>query len=267
MKKLLKRVLCIAALAAVCLSFASCQAIDEMREQQAFWKDEENEKVIVFRGHEYYLLPEDENFDADGHDYTYGYVTESDVPVLLSGNMGYRMICSDDGTFIQVLNGGSFYCIDDRYNEMIKLFENYKLDNFCYYDYIMNDNHSYSIVKKLVDGKVKEALTKTLEGEYEKDDKGLGLNSPDIYLCDESLLFMSGSSPYSLRIEKDTAYVLTAHETNYVSYRVPDEYYDVIVDFYNQNNQYPFGSGEIFYATDDIYDYEMSSDVFTEASY
>ena len=102
MKKIIRisALLLIAALTA--LSLCSCQSLDDQRSHHAFYTDDDHLK-IEFEGNTYhfiypgtYTIINDNNIWND----TY-YVTENDVPVLLSGWYGNYMYINKDKTIIE----------------------------------------------------------------------------------------------------------------------------------------------------------------------
>ena len=128
----------VAVLCLVCLLLpllCGCNALDKMREKQAFFDAEGN---ILWNGKVYKKLPSGEDFcpEWDGGQIC---VTEEDVPVLLSN------VCADsfydiyeDGLFLEyqgfyeITGEEHFYCREDRYEEFAKkLQEGFAVDVVC----------------------------------------------------------------------------------------------------------------------------------------
>ena len=119
MKKILKTVAVILLVCSMLFAVTGCNYIDEMRANQGFWQKDGS---ILFRGSEYILLPACEQLDPEWDD-AWIYITEPDVPVLLSDKFGDWVDVSENGYFILATyeNGGtdlSVYCRKDKYEEI-----------------------------------------------------------------------------------------------------------------------------------------------------
>ena len=130
MKKYIK-LLCVLLLTVmICLCFCSCMELDQMRDKQAFWGS--TEETLYFRNAEYKLLPacNDLSLTPGGH----GYITENDVPVLLSTSLGQHMSYDRDAIFI--VSGhwqnkpecNKVWCRADKYDEICKAIDSYTPD-------------------------------------------------------------------------------------------------------------------------------------------
>ncbi len=114
MKKILKISALGLAVIIMCMSFCGCAELDEQKESQAFWTEAGSKDSITYNGKTYKLL---ENNEYHNPQYNHGwgktiFVTEPDVPILLSTDFGIDLQLSSDGTFI------SGY-ISDKYEEEI----------------------------------------------------------------------------------------------------------------------------------------------------
>ena len=101
MKKITKISALVIAVTLMCLSFTGCAELDKMKEQQAFWTEKGSKNSITYDGAEYIAID-----NPDSYNPTYNsnedfiYVTDADVPVLLSSDFGVSLQISNDKNFI-----------------------------------------------------------------------------------------------------------------------------------------------------------------------
>lgn len=117
MKKNVKTVLVLLTAVGLLLCLCGCSGLENMRKKQAF-PGENGE--ILWNGAVYKALPGNEDFYVETGDYSeLVYVTEPDVPVLLSSMFSEMdLYPSGDGVFLEDLDAGIYYCREDRYEEM-----------------------------------------------------------------------------------------------------------------------------------------------------
>ena len=102
----MKRTLKISALALViamlCLSFCGCAALDDRKDTHAVWTQKGSKDSITYNGEVYKLLEnEDEHNPAYNEENLLTlYVTEPDVPAILSKRFGIDLQLSSDENFI-----------------------------------------------------------------------------------------------------------------------------------------------------------------------
>lgn len=116
----------------LCVSLTGCDALDEARAAQGFWRESD----ILLNGNLYkpapsgeYLYPEFDRFES------YIHVTADDVPVLLSifGDLYY---ISDNHLFLEDEKIGTLYCRADVYEEIAdKLVNGFEPKAYCYWSY------------------------------------------------------------------------------------------------------------------------------------
>ena len=132
MKKALRIVACLLVAVLACFSFSGCEMLDEMRACHAKRLESGN---IELNGQEYRALPSNQWFQPD-YDGEWIYVTDPDVPVLLSTKLGDMAESSSDGLFIRTSDEnseGTVYCRLDRYDEMLKRMEKgFTATGYCY---------------------------------------------------------------------------------------------------------------------------------------
>ncbi|MEE1314167.1 MAG: hypothetical protein UHS49_00160 [Faecalimonas sp.] len=127
MKKMKRIVIAVGILAVMCVGLSGCRQIDNMRKKQAIVTSGE---MIVIDGKEYLKLPECEFLtpefsyfaDSYGDSDSTIYMTDEEVPVLLSSIIGERGDISLDGIFIDGYDG-TYYCREDKYEEMLDIIE------------------------------------------------------------------------------------------------------------------------------------------------
>lgn len=115
MKKNTKFLVLLLAMLLMCLCLTGCDELDEMREIQAFWTTQGSTDSITYNGVEYKKLPGYNNPNPmyNSQYSKYIYVTDRDVPVLLSSRFSDIMDVSDDENFIS----GYCYTTDYYYSE------------------------------------------------------------------------------------------------------------------------------------------------------
>lgn len=209
MKKTIKRISALVSAVACCLVLCSCSAIKQMRQAQAVYS--ENEGEIIYNGDVYKSLNIKELPDelaVQTGDICY--ITERDVPVLLSETFGQWAHVNSNKT---IINGDVYYAREDVYDYAVDMIENPRLSK-CY---------------------VEVYNTETLEAEYKEIPQryltaiygiSLGYNhysQPDEYIetVDSVVIYMGDEK------EMFTAHVFTIDELingDIVIYSY-DEYY------------------------------------------
>lgn len=163
MKRAFKYLLTVLLLFITCFSLCSCQSLDELKADQAFYgynKDGKvNKEEIIFRGNTYKMLTEvfdsieyKNNVWFEGKLSTY--VTENDVPVLLMDYFGDTVEFSDDCIIIcrypdydYSIGNAVYYCREDMYDEVCKKIKNHEFGD--YYINMYNDEQHEFEYKKI----------------------------------------------------------------------------------------------------------------------
>lgn len=241
MKKYL-RIASILFVLAACMVLSGCSLIDEMRASHGFW-DNGN---IKLGDDEYILMSEN---DSLLNDYLYDefedpiYITECDVPVLLSVFCGDDFRLSGDGIFLRryyYSESDTVYCRKDKYDDIVKrIDEGNFFDGMCYFYY----DDSYEYVYRFLTNSEIETIENVLATEEP-------LNLPEnaefpydymiyIYRCSEDLVFSEDA--YELFVSDGTYYITAQDDGDFPIYRVPHEYNDVfeeIMSDYVNSDQY-----------------------------
>ncbi len=113
MKKMLKTLALFLTVALLCVTLTGCVALDEARENHAFYTPEGD---VLWGETTYRLLPECDELRPVWGNYAMVYVTEPDVPVLLRTIFGYGGNTTQDKVFLSCYGG--LYCRADRYEEI-----------------------------------------------------------------------------------------------------------------------------------------------------
>ena len=116
MKRAWKRCIALLLILLLTLGLCGCDALDDMRKAQ-MQLDENGD--VVFEGIRYQRLPESEFLSPEYSGLHYIYITEPDVPVLLSHILWEAMMdISDDGNFLIDMENGVCYCREELYESV-----------------------------------------------------------------------------------------------------------------------------------------------------
>ncbi len=227
----------------LCLSFCSCAYIDEERLYHAKWTDDAK-NVISFRGNDYIKLPycEDLNFIDSGEE-EMSFVTENDVPLLLSSLYGDCVTVSKDGEFLSVETWSfladeytfGIYCRADLYNELLTAIETYKLDRYCVHEpkeyYDEDGYYHYESSYRLLSEKTTECIKTAISNGGVVTDSIRWDYGADIFLCDQSLRFISSDELdwMYLSVENDgSVSVATYDKDSYFSDDIKYKVYNIV---------------------------------------
>lgn len=195
MKKYLKLVSVLLLSLLICLSFCSCFDVEGMREAHAKWGNAEK-TIIKFQGEEYKLLPKcDALYVAPSEDSNNGYVTDSDVPVLLSESYGWSIVIGRDaemlvaGIWEDDYNCNRVFCRSDLYEAKVNAIENFELNAYCIYDPIVGRSVSQY---RLLKDKTIAAINLALSGEGVEMDS-FNRSGEGIYTCDKTMQFIGNA--------------------------------------------------------------------------
>ena len=130
MKQKIRTILVLLLIPFLLVAFTACETLDDLRNTQGFWEEDGS---ISLHGTRYLKLPPCEEIAIDAETDTF-YITEPDVPVLLSSMYGDYFSRSEDARFLR--GNGEFYCHSDHYEEIKTRIENgVEMDHFCYTEY------------------------------------------------------------------------------------------------------------------------------------
>lgn len=116
MKQLWKRGAALLVILVLVLGLCGCDALDAMREAQTQYGEDGS---ILYKGVAYMLLPESEYLSPEYDVWKEIYVTDPDVPVLLSQAIYIeRLALSLDGNFLISMSDDVVYCREELYDSV-----------------------------------------------------------------------------------------------------------------------------------------------------
>lgn len=225
MMKKWKRWLVLALATVLCLSLCGCAELETMRAEHGVWQEDGS---ILWNGAVYRKL---ENTTAvEEFDFTYSYVTiyvtEPDVPVLLSTMFGEGMDVYAYGTILghydyRLAEGRTtWYCREDVYDEMVKELEGgIQLNTYFYYyyDYQKGESVKYYLTEEQANT-IHRILT-TVDPVPSKDFDEPREDGLYLYICDDSHRFEQDTDKWLCRTP--SSYYIESFDEFYV---VPMEY-------------------------------------------
>ena len=143
MKKNVKRILVLLVALSLVFVFCGCDGLDEMRNAQAF---SNVDGTITWQGNTYKLLPSRTYFNPDISNSTPVFVTEPDVPVLLSTMFAEKTFYAtmDNKILVSTYGETTHYCIDSEYDAMCeRLRAPFEPEIVCYQYGFYNEETGY----------------------------------------------------------------------------------------------------------------------------
>lgn len=185
MKNTVKRLASVLLIILICLSLCSCAELDEMKEQQAFFLNEDHTEIL-WNDVVYKCIPLNDNILGDFQ--MAGYMTNSDVPVLLSGMFGYSFTVVEPYGIIHGVKD-MYYCKADEYDYYMTLLANYNKDKYAYRTDELIGEHSYRSYLNIVDTETVKAIEEILAF-HKVEDFNLQTNwMYSIYTCEDTGTF------------------------------------------------------------------------------
>lgn len=242
MKKQFKYVLVLLLVVAQLFLLCGCIPLDEMRENQAFF-DENGD--ILWNGSTYKLLPSSELLLPEIDYETSVWVTQPDVPVLLSAVMADVWLSANkDGSILESMYEYQYYCREELYDSLCARMENFTPDLVCYsYDVFDEENYEFDTqyyVLSQEQCEVIELVTQTVEPTAMDNSWYLDYEW-SVYLeeCSEDMLLRRNS--LDIAVNGDTYYLLLYTDTQTLAFTVPDgckAAFDEIVSTYLEKDYY-----------------------------
>lgn len=263
MKKTIKSVLAVLVVFSVCLSLCSCNWLDEMKSDQAFFN--EDKTCINFGENTYSLLPDSYGTDYInlGFEYEYIYVTESDVPVLLMSIFGEYADVKSDQTILGIIDDTDYttkyYCRDDIYHDVLEVVSAKSHDNYCveiYKEYIEDEetgeiteinngyaddgyyfNSTFTYEYVILEDEIKDVINDIIsEGtpvsQSEADINWDNVGCVEIYQCDDNTLVVIPSVTLYYGYYGRPCY-LGVGDASMLYYPISNEYMTQIEALYN----------------------------------
>ena len=113
-----KKIICLVLTILICFSLSGCKVIDRMRNSQIHYNKNQN---LVYNNKVYKLLPDCEAFAPNMENREFLYVTDKDVPVLLSRIIGNEANITEDKKFITFEDKNyipQYYAREDLYDDI-----------------------------------------------------------------------------------------------------------------------------------------------------
>lgn len=236
MKRMLRCLLCFGVVAALCLSLTGCMLLDEMKAAQAFWDPVDETQPFesfTWNGAIYKQMPVTElSFSLHASEWKGVYVTQSDVPVLLSGIVGQYMELSDNeilAVYVDYMSSSAdtvYYCRVDQYDVVLARLEagDMEFNRCCYswYEWEEDEYHYYVLT---------DAEYAAVQTVYHTVEAEVLPNGAEMYFDHEALLYQLSEDGLfeqmwvSACVVGDTYYLRSYDEDgNTVLYSAPEEY-------------------------------------------
>ncbi len=144
-------------------SLCSCVSLQGIKDRQAFWKDAVHSSIL-WGEKEFMHLPDAEEgalsptYDEERNIY----VTDAEVPALLSGSYGAYARVSDDDIFL--LCAGEIYCRTDRYREIARRLAQGFVPESNGYDYFDEEYNDHFYIFTEAENEVLLNLLETVQG-------------------------------------------------------------------------------------------------------
>lgn len=222
MKKALRIISLILIVAIMSISLSGCMVIDMVREEQAFWGEDNK---IKYGEYEYMLLPESENLQPVCNELNFVYITTEDVPVLLSGAFGDRYDISDDKVFIFTdgENGYTCYCRSDRYDDIKdKITSGFKPESYCYSYFDMVDYEDRYYMFSADEVEAVNSVVKSVTPDIMPEAASLNYDYiVNVEACTKDMIFRTYIA--DICITGENYFVVVTEEAETLMYKVPDE--------------------------------------------
>ncbi len=235
--KNLKKIICLVLTVLICFSLSGCNVIDRMRNSQIHYNKNQN---LVYKNKVYKLLPDCEAFAPNMENREFLYVTDKDVPVLLSRIIGNEANITEDKKFITFEDKNyipQYYAREDLYDDIATrinskdYFDGY---SFCH-EYCDKDYNWYS-KHVMISEEAKNALDKIISSS-KPEDVDIELMYPyhimELYSSSKDFYFIKYFA--SIYKTKENIYIGCEYsEDNTKVYKVGDKYVDAIQKLIDQ---------------------------------
>lgn len=233
MKRIVRIIAVVLCAAMLGIILCSCEYLDEKKANHAVYCDETKDS-FTFRGYTYQTadIPEDLIF-IPVNSFSKTYVTEKDVPVMLSTWYGEKLrydLNKQNPIIIQIYSSQSYYIREDQY-----VSATYTFNNPVYDHYYLDDNSSeidydsvgtnYTLISNDTTNAINDTLDTGEEFNYTDfgDDVFEALN---IYQCDKNLLITNNRGVTFLK-KGDSCYLVPIKNEKVnsdVVVKVPEKY-------------------------------------------
>ena len=219
MKRFLRILIASTLAVLICVTFCSCTYLDELREKQGYYKNDDTYEVI-YHGDTYKYLPTGDYKIYDAFDVSIG-VAPKNVPLLLAPLYSETFhFPEEDLKNLLVDEHLNIYAIESVYDEYLEMVEENSFDHYCYatdpphaaiqYGEILPEG--VEIVEDLIDN----AYFHRTESPSEYKTVAL------IYACDKDRVILGDSIAFW---EDNNGNYYAHFSSNQMVTFVPDEYY------------------------------------------
>ncbi len=228
MKKYAKIIVLILTVFTFCTILCSCDALDEMRDDQGYWK---KDGTILYQDNVYVKVDHyaNVNFDEVGHGGLI-YITEKNIPVLLSKKYGSRFNITKDEVIITA--GNEIYALAGKHAEIEKDAEktskgNYDFFTVSYFDtYDMEQEFDCTPEETAA---IKATISKRDTTQFEWE------ITRDFHLYENSKSGYFGGYYGTIAQLDDGRYIITNGDIGFV---VPEEYKKTFDGLYSKRVDY-----------------------------
>ena len=225
-KRLLAAMLCVFLL----IPLVGCDALDEMRANQAFLQDDGS---ILWGGNTYKPLPANDYFQPPMSDLNL-VLTAKDVPVLLSqiNAITYPLVSEDQ---VLLNNYLGYYCREDQYDAYAqRLTQPFEAEELCfqygYYDY-EKDEYIETFYTLTLEQSAAIGLVLTEVEPWQLDENYNGITGETFYIEESSADHLMRRPFAELVIEGLSIYLLVDIGNGYDVYTVPDALRSIFLSF------------------------------------
>lgn len=231
MKKV-KRISALLLAALLIFVLCGCDALDEMRHNQAFFDTDGN---ILWNGSVYRKLPACDYFVPQTNYETTVSVTEDDVPVLLSDMLSLSSYYpSDDGMFLRECDSEVYYCEESVFEKIQnQILAPFVPDILCYsYDVFDEDFYDFETKYYTLTQEQAAAVAYVVENtEPTTMQEGMYLDNDwlvYLYACSQDMLFQNNTMDIS--VCGSTYYVHQYTDNGTLLFTVPEDYNAVFAE-------------------------------------
>lgn len=239
MKKILRLITLLLVSAFLITSFCGCQPLDEIKASRAIWSSNDLSKFKL-NNQEYIQLPYYEYLQPYIDDESVIFVTEKDVPVLLSAVMGEPLYRDTTGYFYFTsydydnefdLN---YYCREDKYEETLRRIENYSKNGFtpeayCYSYYSYDEELTKYYILTDQQHKAVDDVLSTVQGTALPGEMNILYDySVLIEECSKDMVF--SRVKMDIYVKNNEYFISRDIEGKTVIYTVPPEHNNIFAD-------------------------------------
>ena len=235
-----KRIFAVLLIVVLCLSFCSCNYIDEMRATQFYWGNEAQTVLVSRNGTEYKKVPNEKmlNLNISNKSYNGRILDDPAVPLLIaSGNMVYTdPEINYIGGYIDGDKEFDLFCRPEKFDDAVD-FINRKSESIYGYEYYDVSEYKYkyrefsSEEQGLIDNIFKSVSPKTVpKAEFDTEE----YIRVDRFNQDRTISLLS----YYIERKGQTYYVVIYENSQAIFRAVPAEHVEIIKYMLKEHTNY-----------------------------